>query len=324
MPLERGRPGGAGFVVGAQQMKDFAGKVAVVTGGAGGIGRALIERFTDEGMKVVLADVVPEPVERVTAELRAEGREVTGVVTDVTSLESVEALREATLAAYGAVHVVCNNAGIGSGSDGHIWEYHVNDWRWSLDVNVMGVVNGINAFVPHMVASGEEGHVVNTTSGNGGFTPLINSAIYATTKAAVTTITECLWGQLREAGAKVSASLLYPSTHSPGLLNTGIWRPGANRPERYDRPGAPPKEGRDSLAMFQERMKAIGQEVVFAPLSEVAGICFEGIRDDVFWISATSQDQADKIAARAASMVAGSAPEYLLSPNLMATKQDKS
>ena len=154
-------------------MKEFGGKVAVVTGGGQGIGRALIERFTDEGMKAVVADVVPALVEQTTAELRDQGREVIGVVTDVTSLESAEALRDATLDAFGAVHLVCNNAGIGSGSEGQIWEHHVNDWRWSLDVNVMGVVNGINAFVPTLLASGEECHVVNTTSGNGGFTPLI-------------------------------------------------------------------------------------------------------------------------------------------------------
>src|SRR5947209_7766750 len=251
-------------------MKEFAGKVAVVTGGGQGIGRALIERFTDEGMKAVVADVVPELVEQTTAELRDQGRDVTGVVTDVTSLESVEALRDATLDAYGAVHVVCNNAGIGSGSEGQIWEHHVNDWRWSLDVNVMGIVNGINAFVPTMLAQDVDGHVVNTTSGNGGFTPLINSAVYATTKAAVVTITECLWGQLRESGAKVSASLLFPSTRTPGVLNTGIWRPGANRPDRYDRPGAPPKEGKDSLGMYVQRMKAGGQDVQFAPLSVLA------------------------------------------------------
>ena len=211
-------------------MRNVAGKVAVVTGAGQGIGRALVERFTAEGMKAVIADVVPGLVESTTRELRDEGRDVIGVVTDVTSLESVEALRDATLQEYGAVHLVCNNAGIGSGSEGQIWEHHVNDWRWSLDVNVMGVVNGINAFVPTMLAQGEEGHVVNTTSGNGGFAPLINSAVYATTKAAVVTITECLWGQLREIGAQVSASLLYPSTRSPGVLNTGIWRPGANRP----------------------------------------------------------------------------------------------
>jgi NAD(P)-dependent dehydrogenase (short-subunit alcohol dehydrogenase family) len=301
-------------------MKDFTGKVAVVTGGGQGIGRALVERFTSEGMRVVLADVVPELVERTTGELRDEGREVTGVVTDVTSLESVEALRDATLDAYGAVHVVCNNAGIGSGSEGQIWEHHVNDWRWSLDVNVMGVVNGINAFVPTMLERGEEGHVVNTTSGNGGFTPLINSAVYATTKAAVTTITECLWGQLKEVGAKVGASLLYPSTRTPGMLNTGIWRPGANRPERYDRPGAPPREGRDALGEYQRRMDEAGLPIVFAPLSEVADLCFEGIRDDVFWITAPSEPQQAKIRARAESQIAMTAPDYLLEVNLMTSK----
>jgi NAD(P)-dependent dehydrogenase (short-subunit alcohol dehydrogenase family) len=301
-------------------VQDFEGKVAVVTGGGQGIGRALIERFGAEGMKVVLADVVPELVDGTTGELRDQGLDVTGVVTDVTSLESVEALRDATLDAYGAVHVVCNNAGIGSGSEGQIWEHHVNDWRWSLDVNVMGVVNGINAFVPTMLGRGEVGHVVNTTSGNGGFTPLINSAVYATTKAAVTTITECLWGQLREVGANIGASLLYPSTRSPGMLNTGIWRPGANRPDRYDRPGAAPREGRDALGEYQRRMDAAGLPIVFAPLSEVADLCFEGIRDNVFWITAPSDVQQAKIRARADSQIAMTAPDYLLEANLMTSK----
>jgi len=298
-------------------MKEFGGKVAVVTGAGQGIGRALVERFTDEGMKVVLADVVPALVEQTTGELRDEGRDVVGVVTDVTSLESVEALRDATLEAFGAVHLVCNNAGIGSGSEGQIWEHHVNDWRWSLDVNVMGVVNGINAFVPTLLASGEDCHVVNTTSGNGGFTPLINSAVYATTKASVTTITECLWGQLRESEAKVTASLLYPSTRSPGILNTGIWRPGANRPEKYDRPGAPPKEGRDGLGAFLKRMETAGIPVEFAPLSEVADACLDGILSDTFWITVPNEKQAQKIQARAASQVAQTPPDYLLEANLM-------
>jgi NAD(P)-dependent dehydrogenase (short-subunit alcohol dehydrogenase family) len=268
--------------------------------------------------------VVPQLVDATTAELRERGLDVIGVVTDVTSLESVEALREAALAEYGAVHIICNNAGIGSGSEGQIWEHHVNDWRWSLDVNVMGVVNGINAFVPHMLAQDEEGHVVNTTSGNGGFTPLINSAVYATTKAAVTTITECLWGQLREVGAKVSASLLYPSTNSPGMLNTGILRPGANRPERYDRPGAAPKEGRDALGSYLTRMEEAGQEVVFAPLSEVADICFEGIVNDTFWITAPSAAQQQKIQARATSQIEMTPPDYLLAANMMTSRPSES
>jgi NAD(P)-dependent dehydrogenase (short-subunit alcohol dehydrogenase family) len=301
-------------------MRDVVGKVAVITGGGQGIGKALAERFGAEGMKVVIADVVPQLVDATTAELRERGLDVIGVVTDVTSLESVEALRDAALAEYGAVHIICNNAGIGSGSEGQIWEHHVNDWRWSLDVNVMGVVNGINAFVPHMLAQDEEGHVVNTTSGNGGFTPLINSAVYATTKAAVTTITECLWGQLREVGAKVSASLLYPSTNSPGMLNTGIWRPGANRPERYDRPGAAPREGRDALGSYLKRMEEAGQEVVFAPLSEVADICFEGIVNDTFWITAPSTAQQQKIQARATSQIEMTPPDYLLTANMMTSR----
>ncbi len=301
-------------------MRNVVDKVAVVTGGGQGIGRAMVERFGAEGMKVVIADVVPELVEATTGELRDQGLDVIGVVTDVTSLASVEALRDATLEAYGAVHLICNNAGIGSGSEGQIWEHHVNDWRWSLDVNVMGVVNGINAFVPTLLAQDEDGHVVNTTSSNGGFTPLINSAVYATTKAAVTTITECLWGQLREVGAKVSASLFYPSTTSPGMLNTGIWRPGANRPSKYDRPGAAPKEGRDALTPYLQRMAAAGMEVQFAPLSEVADICFRGIINDTFWITAPSAPQEQKIRDRATSQIERSDPEYLLQANMMTSR----
>ncbi len=301
-------------------MKDFVGKVAIVTGGGQGIGRALVERFCAEGMRAVVADVVPDLVARTTAELREQGYDVLGVGTDVTDLASVEALRDATLAEYGAIHVLCNNAGIGSASEGQIWDHHVNDWRWSFDVNVMGVVNGIHAIVPTMLAEDVEGHVVNTTSSNGGFTPLINSAVYATTKSAVTTITECLWGQLQEVGAKVGASLLYPSTRTPGMLNTGIWRPGANRPERYDRPGVPPKEGRDALTPFLDRMKSSGMEVQFAPLDEVADLCLEGIRRDTFWISVPNDTQAEKIRARATSQVEQSEPEYLLERNLMTSR----
>jgi NAD(P)-dependent dehydrogenase (short-subunit alcohol dehydrogenase family) len=304
-------------------MKELAGKVAIVTGAGNGIGRALAERFCAESMKVVVADLVEERVRDTVDDLRSRGFEVIGVPTDVMEFDAVEALRDATIDAFGAVHVLCNNAGIGSGSEGHIWEHHVNDWRWSFDVNVMGVVNGIAAFVPTMIEQDVEGHVVNTTSSNGGFTPLINSAVYASTKAAVTTITECLWGQLREAGSKVSASLLYPSTRTPGMLNTGIWQPGANRPDKYDRPGAPPKEGRDALTPLIERMAAAGTELAFAPLHEVADLCLAGIRSDTFWITVPSDDQHAKIRARATSQIDASPPDYLLQATLMTASPAK-
>src|SRR5262249_34001016 len=153
-------------------IRDLAGKTAVVTGGGGGIGRAMGDRFAREGMQVVLADVVAEDLESAGSELRQRGFDVTGVETDRTKYRSVEAFRDAAIDEYGAVHVLCNNAGVGSGAEGHMWEHELSDWRWALDVNVWGVIHGINAFLPHMLEHGDEGHVVNTSSGNGGISPL--------------------------------------------------------------------------------------------------------------------------------------------------------
>src|SRR3954470_19686407 len=197
-------------------MQDLRGKIAVVTGGGGGIGRALGERLLAEGMKVALADIDEPLLEATVGKLSARYDDVVGVPTDVSQLASVEHLRDVTLETFGAVHLVCNNAGIPSGSDGALWQHHVNDWRWAVDVNVFGVIHGINVFVPVLLEQGEPGHVVNTSSSNGTFAPLSNSAVYSTTKAAVTNITECLWGQMHAAGLPVQVSLLLPSTRTPG------------------------------------------------------------------------------------------------------------
>ena len=276
-------------------MQDLAGKVAVVTGGGGGIGRALGERFLAEGMRVVLADIDEPLLDATVAELGARHDDVVGVVTDVSLPDSVEHLRDATLERFGSVHLVCNNAGIPSGSDGALWQHHVNDWRWAVDVNVFGVINGINTFVPVLLEQGGPGHVVNTSSSNGTFAPLSNSAVYATTKAAVTNITECLWGQMRSADLPVQVSLLLPSTRTPGALDTGIWRPGRNRPDRYARPGQAPVEGRDALTPFVEQLERHGQELTFAPLEEVADIALDGILTDQFWIYLPGEKSAETI-----------------------------
>ena len=151
---------------------DVRGKVAVVTGGARGIGAAMGRRFAESGMKVVLTDVLADQLAETSAELQGEGLEVEGWPSDVTSLDSLVELREATVKRFGDVHLLCNNAGVSSGAQGKTWEHDMNDWHWSFDVNVFGVVHGINAFVPYMLEHNTEGHVVNTSSGNGGLETL--------------------------------------------------------------------------------------------------------------------------------------------------------
>lgn len=296
-------------------MKDLRGKVGVVTGGAGGIGRAIGEAMLAEGMQVVLADVVADQLDATVKELG--GKDVMGLATDVTSFESLCALRDAALARFGAVHVVCNNAAVGAGAKGHVWEHHLNDWKWSLDVNVMGVINGMNAFVPLLIAQ-DEGHVVNTSSGNGAYFPIASSGIYPVTKAAVTTLTECLWGQLRQLGSKVSASCLLPSSPNPGVLATGIWKAGANRPDRFLRGDPDDNKPRDALADYRARAKAAGQEVPIAPLSDVADLCIRAIREDLFWATYPLEHQTAKLRARFESMLNRTTPEYLNEVNLMA------
>lgn len=288
-------------------MEEFAGRVAVVTGGAGGIGRALGERFATAGMKVVLGDLVAEPLDAVVAELRADGHDVTGVVTDVSDLSSVEHLRDRAYEEYGAVHVLCNNAGVGAGAEGKMWEHTLNDWGWGLSVNVWGVIHGIKAFVPAMLEGGEEGHVVNTSSGNGGIAPMTSTAIYATTKAAVTTLTEVLYGQLRSIESRIGVSVLFPG---PKVLRTGLLESASKRPGQWanDQPRTTPYT---TIASFEARMRAAGIEPDYTPVEAVAEEAFAAIRDDRFWILPASDRTDAKIRARAQSLLERSAPTYL-------------
>ncbi|MBI2704557.1 MAG: SDR family NAD(P)-dependent oxidoreductase [Actinobacteria bacterium] len=288
-------------------MKDLHGKVAVVTGGASGVGRAMGERFAREGMHVVLADVERPVLDATVDELKADGIEVTGIATDVSDLASVERLRDQTLERFGKVHLLCNNAGVGAGAEGHIWDHTINDWTWALDVNVYGVINGIVAFVPSMLDHGEEGHVVNTSSGNGGVSPLPGTPIYATTKAAVVTISECLYAQLQSVGAEIGASVLFPG---PKMLRTGLFSSWRNRPPELANP-TPRKTPPTTIESFEKRMADAGIAVDYTPVEEVAGRVVDAVKARQFWILPESDRSDAQINARAASMLARSNPDYL-------------
>lgn len=286
-------------------MQKLEGRVAVVTGGAGGIGRALGEAFGRAGMKVVLADIQPDPLTKTVDDLRADGLDVVGVPTDVTTWESVAALRDAALEAFGAVHVVCNNAGIGAGAEGPMWEHDLRDWEWALAVNVWGVIHGINAFVPVMLAQGDEGHVVNTSSGNGGISPLPSTPQYSATKAAVVTMTECLYGQL--AGTSVTASVLFPGPH---MLRTGLFESWRSRPDRFakTRPRTTPYTTVEDL---EQQMAAAGVQIAYTEPADVADAVVAGIKAGQFWIHPANPRSDEALQLRTTSMLERSNPDYL-------------
>ncbi|MFI0236955.1 SDR family NAD(P)-dependent oxidoreductase [Streptomyces sp. NPDC016845] len=288
-------------------MRLAAGQVAVVTGAASGIGLAMARRFAADGLKVVLADVEKRALESAAEGLRADGATVHARVVDVGEREEVMALAEDTYATFGHCHVLCNNAGVGSGAEGRMWDHEPNDWKWAFAVNVWGVFHGIQAFVPRMIEAGEPGHVVNTSSGDGGIAPLPTASVYAVTKAAVVTMTESLYAHLKAEHARVGASVLFPGPH---MLRTGLWESHRNRPGRYakERPRKTPYR---SLDQWEAAMKEAGREVEFTPVEEVADLVAEGIAADRFWLLPASEHSDRQIRARARSMLDRADPAYL-------------
>jgi NAD(P)-dependent dehydrogenase (short-subunit alcohol dehydrogenase family) len=276
------------------EMDDLKGKVAVVTGGAGGIGRALAVRFAAEGMRLVVADVEEAALDATVAALKEDGAEAIGVPTDVTSFASVEALAEAAYAAYGAVHVLCNNAGVGP-PGGLVWETTPNDWRWTFGVNVFGVAHGIQAFVPRMLVSGEEGIVINTSSPDGPIAPMPQASVYAATKCAVTCVTECLAAQLAAEGGRVRAAVFYPS--GKGLLDTGLWTSDRNRPPELAR-----ERPRETPPLTVAELRERGVPV--QPLDELADLVADGVRDGRFVMILDMERHADAMAARVVRLAA--------------------
>lgn len=207
-------------------METLNRRVAVITGGGSGIGAAMARAFAREGMRIVLADIEEQPMQAVAARL---GGDVLTVRTDTSKLEDVQALAERAFAHFGAVHIVCNNAGVGS--FGLIQDTTHRDWQWLINVNLWGVIHGVEVFVPRLIAQGDGGHIVNTAS-MAGLVPMVGLGAYVATKYAVVGLTETLQRELRP--HNIGVSLLCPM-----IVNTNINNSDRNRPAALRNPGAP-------------------------------------------------------------------------------------
>lgn len=282
-------------------MQEFRDRVAVVTGGASGIGKALARAFLAEGMKVVIADV-EEPALKATADELGAG--VLGVVTDVSDADSVQALADRVFDAHGACHILCNNAGVAA-PNLDLWATESSDFRWVHGVNVLGVAHGVQAFVPRMIASGEDGFVMNTSSGDGGISPLAQQVVYASSKAAVSTMTECLAAQLVGRGTKLRAAIFYPSG---GMLDTGIWSTKRNRPRELARQREVSSDQETTFEAFMEGAKKAGFEMPVQDLDELAQFALDGIRKEDFVIMIDRPSMEATLKDRAAKLARGECP----------------
>ncbi len=245
-------------------MKDLAGRTAVVTGAAGGIGLALTERLVAAGMSVVMADVEEETLSREATRLESDGASVLGVLTDVRDSDAIEALRDQALSVFGAVQLVCNNAGVAPG--GPMAETTPADWRWAVDVNVLGVAYGVTTFVPLFLEQGE-GHIVNTASEAGLVTnPALG--LYCATKHAVVGMSEALWRETHPQGVGVSVLC-------PNLVDTKIFESERNRTDGVEMTPA-------SAATMAPLREMIGVAGIAA--TTVADRVHDAVINDEFWV----------------------------------------
>jgi NAD(P)-dependent dehydrogenase (short-subunit alcohol dehydrogenase family) len=267
--------------------------VAVVTGAASGIGLALCERFAAEGMSVVLADVEEPALSDAAAKLAAGGASVRAVRTDVSSAGQVEALRDEVVRAFGAVHVLSNNAGVG-GPHGPLWQASAGDWEWVLRVNLGGVINGIRAFVP-MLMEQDAAHIVNTASVFGLFAGALGP--YGISKHAIVALSETLYFELRSEAPTVGLSVL-----CPGPVRTRFGSSARNRPAWAGPAPEPDDAERASAEQFDRLQEAAG-----ADPADVAEAVVAGIRSRRFYIL-TSANRNEAIRRRGEEIISGGPP----------------
>ena len=251
-------------------MKEFEGKTAIVTGAASGIGLGLAEKFAKERMQVVMADVEEEALNKAVEKLKKHQYRVMGISADVLIQESMKELFDKSIEAYGNIHILCNNAGIGANSGNKaIWEINKTDWDWSLGVNFYGVLHGLQTFVPHMIDHGEEGHIVTTVSLAG---LLPGAGTYGVSKHAALALTQGLNRDLIAKDSKINSSVL-----CPGFVNTNIMNSERNRPQHLVSNNQIDTNDQQ-LEIFNFLLKN-GKEP-----NEIADIVFKGIKDNIFYI----------------------------------------
>jgi len=277
-------------------VQDFNNKVAVITGGASGVGRSLAFALGRLGAKIAVGDVDGSAMEQVHSDLAAEGIECLVQFCDVTSPESLDALADKAQEQFGGIHLVFANAGIGAGESGAMWDYSDKDWQWCLNVNLWGVINSIKAFMPRLVAQNEPAHFVVTGSGNGAFLVYPDQPIYTASKAAVHAITENLHYQVSAAQSPVKVSALFPGPH---VVDTGLFNSGRVRPEELKKEVEGNESGISSVDDMKKMCAEFGIELQTTHPDEVAEMAVAGLRQDAFWLLATTEDTDAKIQARA-------------------------
>ncbi len=285
---------------------DIADCVAVVTGGANGIGKGIVKALLGRGATVVIADIEADVIDATVAEFSALGP-VSGMRTDITKEADVLALADHVFATHGKCNLLFNNAGVTSGGGGKPWQQEPNDWRWCFGVNVFGTAICVSEFVPRMIESGQPGQVINTSSGDGGFAPVPTASVYAASKAAVSCFTEALHHNLVSEGTQLRASVFYPSG---GLMNTGLFTATRNRPEELQRVGA--GTGRKSMTFDEMKtmLEKAGRDVPVADLSELGEFVVDGVQERRYIIARNLDDTIDLLHRRADAIARFEVPPH--------------